>query len=150
MRRSSRSIEATRFSSVLSTSAWNDIADPFDRVRIGSDIRLSSSHVLTARLHAMMLPMGSRGARIAIFAVGLAAGIKVTRGLHADPDVGRWGERLGRTRLRYANLPVGGTIALLASTVVPDRSAGLVRALGLGAVAGAVGYGIFDPLPPAA
>jgi len=96
-----------------------------------------------------MLAVGSRYVKAAAFSAGLAAGIKVTRRLHGDPDAGRWGERLGSTRLRYANLPVGGTIALIASTVVPNRSAALVRALGLGALAGAVGYGVFDPLPPA-
>ena len=82
------------------------------------------------------------------FTAGLAAGIKVTRGLHADPDAGRWGERLGRTRLRFANLPVGGTIALGTSLLLPDGLGTSVRALGLGAVVGAVGWGVVDPLPP--
>jgi len=95
-----------------------------------------------------MLRMRSRYVSIGAFAAGLAAGIKVTRQLHEDPDAGRWGKRLGSTRLRYANLPVGGTIALISSTVVPARATGFVRALGLGAFAGAVGYGVFDPLPP--
>jgi hypothetical protein len=94
-----------------------------------------------------MRRMVSRYLTTAAFAAGLAAGIKVTRRLHGDANAGRWGERLGSTRLRYANLPVGGTIALVVSAVVPERSAGVVRALGLGAVAGAVGYGVFDPLP---
>jgi hypothetical protein len=83
------------------------------------------------------------------FAAGLAAGIKVTRGLHQDAEAGRWGERLGGTRLRYANLPVGGTIALAVAIIAPDVVTPAVRALGLGAFAGAVGYGFFDPLPPA-
>ncbi|MDP9265143.1 MAG: hypothetical protein M3O91_03340 [Chloroflexota bacterium] len=39
-------------------------------------------------------------------AAGLAAGIAVTGRLHNDPGAGRWGVRLGSTRLRYANLPV--------------------------------------------
>jgi len=81
------------------------------------------------------------------FSAGLAAGIKVTRGLHQDPDPGRWGERLAGTRLRYANLPVGGTLALVVAVVAPDAITPAVRALGLGALAGALGYGFFDPLP---
>jgi hypothetical protein len=81
------------------------------------------------------------------FAAGLAAGIRVTRGLHQDPDSGKWGERLGSTRLRYANLPVGGTIALAVAIVAPDAVTPGIRALGLGALAGALGYGFFDPLP---
>ena len=82
------------------------------------------------------------------FAAGLTAGITVTRRLHRDPDAGKWGERLGSTRLRFANLPVGGTIALSLSSVLPPRLAGPVRSLGAGAVAGAVGWGLADPLPP--
>lgn len=84
----------------------------------------------------------------AAFSVGLAAGIKVTRDLHGDPDAGRWGERLGGTRLRFANLPLGGTIALAVSVLLPPAVATPVRALGMGAVVGAVGWGIVDPLPP--
>ena len=81
-------------------------------------------------------------------AAGLAAGIQVTRRLHNDPDAGRWGERLGPTRLRYANLPVGGTIAIAASLLLPRSVALPVRALGFGALLGAVGWGFVDPLPP--
>jgi len=84
------------------------------------------------------------------FTAGLAAGITVTRRLHDDPDAGRWGERLGPTRLRFANLPVGGTIAIVVSTVLPRGPAVAVRALGAGALVGAVGWGIADPLPPLA
>ncbi len=67
------------------------------------------------------------------FSTGLAAGIVVTRRLHDDPDAGRWGERIGRTRLRFANLPVGGTIAIALSFVLPRRRVAMaVRALGAG------------------
>lgn len=83
------------------------------------------------------------------FAAGLVAGIKVTSDLHSRPDAGKWGDRLGSTRLRYANLPVGGTIAIVVSRLLPVRVSGPVRALGAGAVVGAVGWGIADPLPPA-
>ena len=82
------------------------------------------------------------------FAVGLAAGIKVTSDLHSNPDAGKWGDRLGSTRLRYANLPVGGTIAMVVSVLLPVRVAVPARALGAGAVVGAVSWGIADPLPP--
>lgn len=72
----------------------------------------------------------------------------MTRRLHQDPEAGKWGERIGETRFRFANLPVGGTIAIAASVVIPGRSAGVVRALGVGALLGAVGWGFADPLPP--
>jgi hypothetical protein len=84
------------------------------------------------------------------FAGGLSAGIRVTRTLHQDPDSGRWGQRIASTRLRYADLPVGGTIALAVSVVAPEPISRAVRALGLGASAGALGFGCFDPLPPSA
>lgn len=87
--------------------------------------------------------------RAVAFVAGLAAGIKVTRRLHTDPEAGKWGERLGATRLRYANLPVGGTLAITASLVLPGGAARPVRALGLGALAGALGWGFVDPLPEA-
>ena len=83
------------------------------------------------------------------FSAGLGAGVVVTRRLHGDPDAGRWGQRIGRTRLRFANVPVGGTIALAVSRVLPAGAAVPVRALGAGALVGAVGWGFVDPLPPA-
>jgi hypothetical protein len=86
--------------------------------------------------------------RALAFGLGLAAGVKVTRRLHDDPAAGLWGERLGRTRLRYANVPVGGTIAIAASAALPPRVGRLTRALGAGALVGAVGLGVVDPLPP--
>lgn len=81
------------------------------------------------------------------FSIGLAAGVTVTRRLHEDPDAGRWGERIGRTRLRFANLPVGGTLAIALSLFLPPHPAVTVRALGAGALVGAVGWGLVDPLP---
>ncbi len=94
---------------------------------------------------ARVNPSGSITALAAV--AGLAAGIAVTRHLHEDPDAGRWGRRLGRTRFRYANLPVGGTIALVMSRYLPRGLAGPVGAIGVGALLGAVGWGLADPLP---
>lgn len=88
--------------------------------------------------------------RTLAFLAGLGAGVVVTSRLHGDPDAGIWGERIGQTRLRFANVPVGGTIAIAASFLLPGRAAGAARALGAGALAGAVGWGFVDPLPPPA
>ncbi len=85
---------------------------------------------------------------ILTFSAGLIAGIIVTRRLHSDPEAGKWGERLGTTRFRFANLPVGGTIALVGSRVLPRRYRPPVRALGAGALIGATGWALVDPLPP--
>ncbi len=83
--------------------------------------------------------------RALAFSAGLAAAVAVTRRLHTDPEL--WSERIGSTRLRFANLPVGGTLALAASLRLPPRPAVRLRALGAGALVGAVGWGVVDPLP---
>ncbi len=90
---------------------------------------------------------------LAAAAVGLAAGVKVTRHAHASPSSPAWAERVGRTRLRRSDLPVGGTLALL--TALGLRLAGrpgpalVVAGLGAGAAIGAVATGVADPLPAA-
>ncbi|MGI9082428.1 MAG: hypothetical protein ACR2FZ_09130, partial [Thermoleophilaceae bacterium] len=101
-----------------------------------------------ARLIPGPTPGGMSWANSLAFVAGLAAGVAVTRRLHDDPEAGLWGERIGATRMRFANLPVGGTLAITASLVLPPRVAGTVRALGAGALVGAVGWAIVDPLPP--
>jgi hypothetical protein len=53
------------------------------------------------------------------------------------------------TRLRRADLPVGGTLAVIVAFILRcagrRRAATVVAALGLGAAAGAVGTGLADP-----
>lgn len=84
-------------------------------------------------------------------ALGLAAGIAVTRHAHSDPSSPWWDERTGSTSLRHSDLPVGGTIALLIAFVLRRRRvAATVAGLGIGAALGAVGTGLMDPLPPVA
>lgn len=86
-------------------------------------------------------------------AVGLAAGVGVTRHSHRSPSSPGWAKRVGGTRLRRSDLPVGGTLALVVALglqVAGQSDAALVVAgLGAGAAAGAVGTGLADPLPPA-
>ncbi|MDQ2726962.1 MAG: hypothetical protein M3Y91_03640 [Actinomycetota bacterium] len=72
----------------------------------------------------------------------------VTMPMHRDPDPGRWGQRLGRTRLRKANLPLGGIVLLGLSLLLPAGAAVVTGALGAGTVVGVVGCGLVDPLPP--
>ncbi|WP_344440408.1 hypothetical protein [Kitasatospora nipponensis] len=83
--------------------------------------------------------------------VGLGAGVLVTRRAHRAPSSPVWARRLPGTRLRTADLPVGGTLALLAAGLL-DRAglhAAAVAAAGLalGAAVGAVGTGLAEPLP---
>lgn len=84
-------------------------------------------------------------------AAGLAAGVAVTRRAHRDPISPWWDVRVGSTRFRRSNLPVGGTLALLAATVLRKagrlRAGAIVAGLGVGAGLGAVGTGLVDPLP---
>jgi len=85
-------------------------------------------------------------------AVGLAAGVALTRHAHRAPITPGWAERVGRTRVRRANLPVGGTLVLLVATVLHRTgrpcAAHVVAALGIGAAVGPVATGLADPLPP--
>lgn len=68
--------------------------------------------------------------------------------MHRDPDSGRWGQRMGRSRLRNASLPVGGTVLIAVSLLLPGRVGVVTRSLGAGVVVGVLGWGIVDPLPP--
>jgi hypothetical protein len=45
---------------------------------------------------------------------------------------------------------VGGTVAILISTRLPHEAAAPLRLLGVGALLGAVGWALVDPLPPCA
>ncbi len=82
------------------------------------------------------------------FVTGLLGGIAVTIPMHRDPDPGRWGQRLGQTRLRKANFPLGGGVLLLLSLLTHGRAALITGALGAGTMVGVVGCGLVDPLPP--
>jgi hypothetical protein len=84
-------------------------------------------------------------------ALGLAAGVAVTRHAHEAPASPWWNGRVGTSPLRRSDLPLGGAVALLLARRL--RKAGrrgaarTVAGLGLGAALGAVGTGLLDPLP---
>lgn len=83
------------------------------------------------------------------FLIGLALGIGVTDRLHGQAT--GWGRRLGRSRFRRANLPVGGTIAALLAVVAQlagsrELVGPLVAAAAAMAVT-AIGWRYVDPLP---
>jgi hypothetical protein len=84
-------------------------------------------------------------------AAGLALGIVVTRNLHGNPHKQFWNVRLGRTSLRRANLPVGGALGAIVAAALyaagRHTPAVAVAGLALGMALGAIGVGIFDPLP---
>ncbi len=91
--------------------------------------------------------------QILLVALGVATGVVVTLRAHRAPTSPGWAKRVGNTRLRRSDLPVGFTAALL--TALGLRSAGkntaarLVAAWGVGAGIGAVGTGLAEPLEPA-
>lgn len=84
-------------------------------------------------------------------AVGLAAGVAVTRHAHEAPSSPWWDERVGSTQLRRSDLPMGGTVAFVLASglrrIGARGAARAVRGLGVGAALGAVGTGLMDPLP---
>jgi len=89
---------------------------------------------------------------MAFIAVGVGAGVAVTRHAHRAPASPWWDRRAGHSRLRRSDLPAGGTAALLAAAVLRGtgqrRAAQAAAALGIGAAAGALATGFLDPLPP--
>jgi hypothetical protein len=76
-------------------------------------------------------------------AIGIGAGVAVTRHAHRRPASPWWDQRAGNSRLRRSDLPAGGTAALLAAAAL--RAAGqhsvalAMAAPGIGAAAGALG-----------
>jgi hypothetical protein len=92
------------------------------------------------------------GSVTALIAIGVGAGVAVTRHAHRVPASPWWDQRVGHSRLRRSDLPAGGTAALLLAAVLRGtgqrRSAQAATALGIGAAAGALATGLFEPLPP--
>lgn len=76
---------------------------------------------------------------------GLFVGTTVTFGLHQGLGwpVGFWGRRLGRTRFRYANVPIGGAFFGGLAVSLGSESIG---AAAIGMAVSAMGFGLYDPL----
>jgi hypothetical protein len=96
--------------------------------------------------------MRTGAAAIVAATFGLTLGVAVTRRAHRHPSSPAWAARVGSSRLRRADLPVGGTSALVVAGVLRragrSKAALIVAALGLGATLGAVGTGLAEPLAP--
>lgn len=86
----------------------------------------------------------------AFVALGIAVGVVVTRRAHRAPSSPGWAERVGSTRLRRSDLPVGFAVAMVTALGLTKfgkpNAAGLVAAWGVGAGIGAVGTGLAEPL----
>jgi hypothetical protein len=93
----------------------------------------------------------SLGGTVVFAALGLGAGVAVTRHAHRIPASPWWDQRVGQSKLRRSDLPAGGAVALLTAAVLhatgQRRAALAVAALGIGAAAGALGTGFAEPLP---
>lgn len=76
--------------------------------------------------------------------MGAAAAALVTSWLHYSPF---WGQRLGSSRFRRANLPVGGSIAIAAGLIAPTGGSVLLAA-GIAEAIVAIAWAWVDPLPP--
>jgi hypothetical protein len=89
----------------------------------------------------------------ALVGAGLGAGVAVALRAHRAPVSPWWDQRVGCSRLRRSDLPVGGTAALLAAVAMHRAGRGpaalAATAVGIGAAAGALGTGLAEPLAPA-
>ena len=96
-------------------------------------------------------PPLSLGGAAVFAALGLGAGVAVTRHAHRVPASPWWDQRVGQSKLRHSDLPAGGAVALLTAAVLhatgQRRAALAVAALGIGAAAGALGTGFAEPHP---
>lgn len=115
-----------------------------------TDLVLTSTHKDSmSRLPSPPRKKPIRVIRIALLGAGLYAGVTITRSLHArSDDETMWAGRLANTTFRYADIPVGGLIGLATAPLLPRRTRPYARALAWGALVGAVGVGLSDPLPP--
>ena len=77
--------------------------------------------------------------------IGLVTGVIVTSWLHLSH--GFWSRRVGRSRFRRANLPVGGMIAAIVALAEPSAAITLLPAAAAMAAAAVLGRYV-DPLPP--
>lgn len=75
--------------------------------------------------------------------VAIFVGALVTDALHARR--GFWSRRIGRTHFRYANLPVGGVLALVAALFLDDAAMWCALAASWGMGATAIGWAWVDP-----
>jgi hypothetical protein len=84
--------------------------------------------------------------RLLAFGSGLAAGVVVTRQIHARPPTDFWAQPVGTLAWRRGDLPVGGVTALALSAVAPRPIGRWLRPAGLGAVVGCLAVAFGDPL----
>lgn len=73
---------------------------------------------------------------------GVVAGL-VTERLHNGQTF--WSRRIGRTRFRYANLPVGGAVAFTVAAFLPYPGTWIAVSAGLAMLTVAVGWAWVDP-----
>lgn len=72
-------------------------------------------------------------------------GIVVTDVLHEADTF--WARRIGRLPIRYANLPVGGVLALLAGLLLP-AIAGPALVVAISFTTAALTWAVVDPIQP--
>ena len=77
---------------------------------------------------------------------GFAVAAAITAYEHGRDPVGWWGQRIGHSRWRRANLPAGGTLVLVAGVAL---SSPMLLAAAAGMAAAAISARFVDPLPPA-
>lgn len=86
-------------------------------------------------------------ANLLVAALAFAVAAAITRYEHRREPPGWWGQRIGGTRWRRANLPAGGTLMLLLALTIPAAATHFLAAAAGMAIAAIAGR-VADPLPP--
>lgn len=85
-------------------------------------------------------------AAILVAVVAFAVAAAITRYEHRKQPPGWWGQRIGRTQWRRANLPAGGLLMVVLALVCP-AAAWLLLIAAIWMSVAAIAGRIIDPLP---
>lgn len=82
---------------------------------------------------------------VAVFVIALFVGALVTDAISLN---GWWAQRLGRSRWRRANLPVGGVVFVIVALLTPGQTSAIAAVVAVAFTFAAVGWRFIEPPPP--
>ena len=113
------------------------------------DLAVGGHHVGDPLAAAAALAANGAGAMSVILAalIGFAWAAAITRYEHRRDPAGWWGQRIGSTRWRRANLPAGSALMLALAVLIPAAAPHLIAAA-IAMAAPPIAAAALDPLPP--